>query len=53
MKITMEQDRITVMLDKRVTAKLRKIQAKQIQATVKAVSFSKVLNDVLRKRFNI
>jgi len=42
-------DRITVMLDKDLAKKLRTMQAKMIQNSAKSVSFSSVLNSVLRK----
>jgi len=44
-----KSNRITVMLDKEIDKKLRNKQAKMIQTTVGTVSFSKVLNEVLRK----
>jgi hypothetical protein len=37
------------MLDEDLMDKLRVIQAKMIQTTTSSVSFSKVINDVLRK----
>ncbi|HSB84462.1 MAG TPA: hypothetical protein VLD64_08260 [Nitrosarchaeum sp.] len=43
------QKRTTFMLDEDVMDKLRVIQAKMIQTTTSSVSFSKVINDVLRK----
>ena len=42
--------RITIMLDDDLLKKLHEIQAKQIKKTQKSVSFSRVLNEVLRKR---
>ena len=41
--------RITIMLDDDLVRKLHEIQAKQIKASTKSVSFSRVLNDVARK----
>ena len=41
--------RITIMLDDDLDKKLRLLQAKQIRDTSKSASFSRVLNDVLRK----
>jgi hypothetical protein len=41
--------RITIMLDDNLSIKLRKIQAKQIEKSDKSVSFSQVINEVLRK----
>ena len=41
--------RITVMLDDDNIKKLRALQAKKIKESTKSVSFSRVLNDVLRK----
>ena len=42
--------RITIVLDDDLLKKLHEIQAKQIKKTQKSVSFSRVLNEVLRKR---
>ena len=41
--------RITIMLDEDLVKKLHEIQAKQIKTATKSVSFSAVLNEVLRK----
>ena len=41
--------RITVMIDDDLEEKLRQLQAKQIAKTMKSVSFSGTLNDVIRK----
>jgi hypothetical protein len=41
--------RITIMLDDDLLKKLHEIQAKQIKISVKSVSFSHVMNEVLRK----
>ena len=41
--------RITIMLDDDLVKKLYEIQAKQIKNSTKSVSFSHVLNEVLRK----
>ena len=41
--------RITVMIDENLDKKLRLLQAKKIQATSKSVSYSRVLNEVLRR----
>ena len=41
--------RITVVLDDDLTVWLRHIQAKQIKNSAHSVSFSRVLNDTLRK----
>jgi len=40
--------RITIMIDDDLDKKLRSIQAKTIQSTTSSVSFSKVLNEVIR-----
>ena len=45
----MKSKPVTVMLDIPVLKKLRLIQALKINKTQKSVSFSRVLNDVLRK----
>jgi len=44
--------RITIMIDDDIDKKLHLIQAKQISKTRGAVSFSKVLNEILRKQLN-
>jgi len=41
--------RITIMLEDDLIKKLHEIQAKQIKQSTKSVSFSRVLNEVLRK----
>ncbi|MCH9041456.1 MAG: hypothetical protein IIB80_04775 [Thaumarchaeota archaeon] len=41
--------RITIVLDEYNAKKLRTLQAKKICKSEKSVSFSKVLNEVLRK----
>jgi len=41
--------RITIMLDDVLVKKLHEMQAKQIRESKKSVSFSRVLNEVLRK----
>lgn len=41
--------RITIMLDDDLDKKLRMLQAKMIQTTAGSVSFSKVINEELRK----
>ena len=40
--------RVTIMLDDDLDRKLRLVQAKAIQSTTSSVSFSGVLNEVLR-----
>jgi len=40
--------RVTIMLDEDLDKKLRLIQAKAIQSTTSSVSFSTVLNEVIR-----
>jgi len=42
-------NRVTIMIDIDLDKKLRMKQAKMIQTTNKSVSFSSILNDVLRK----
>jgi len=42
--------RITIMIDDDLDKKLHLIQAKAIQSTNSAVSFSSVLNKILRKK---
>jgi hypothetical protein len=41
--------RITIMIDDDLDKKLREIQAKKIQTTTSSVSYSKVINETLRK----
>jgi len=41
--------RITVVLDDELVKKLRNLQAKMINKSSKSVSFSRVINEVLRK----
>ena len=41
--------RITVMIEDEVIEKLRILQAKQIKERTSAVSFSQVINEVLKK----
>ncbi len=41
--------RITITLDDDLNKKLHELQAKQIKDSKKAVSFSRVLNEMLRK----
>lgn len=41
--------RVTIMIDDDLDKKLRLRQAKTIQQTTSSVSFSKILNEVLRK----
>jgi len=42
--------RITIMIDDVIDKKLRLIQAKQISKTNSSVSYSSVINEVLRKQ---
>ena len=42
--------RVTIMLDDDLDKKLRLIQAKAIQNTNSSVSFSRVVNETLRKK---
>jgi len=42
--------RITIVLNDDLLKKLHEIQAKQIKKSTKSVSFSRVLNEVLRKK---
>ena len=41
--------RITIVLDDDLVKKLHEIQAKQIKQSTKSVSFSRVLNEMVRK----
>jgi len=42
--------RITIMIDEDLDKKLRLMQAKQIHNTASSISYSKVINDVIRKQ---
>jgi len=42
--------RVTIMMDDDLDKKLRSIQAKAIQSTTSSVSFSKVINETIRKQ---
>jgi len=42
--------RITIMIDDDLDKKLRLIQAKAIQNTTSSVSYSRVINETLRKK---
>ena len=45
----MTSSRITILLDDDIVKKLRAIQANQIKQSPKSISFSKVVNEELRK----
>ncbi len=45
----LEQDRITIMLDKESHKKLRILQAAKIRKTNSSVSFSAIMNDIIKK----
>ncbi len=42
--------RITIMIDDDLDKKLRLIQANAIQSTASSVSYSKIINETLRKK---
>lgn len=42
-------EKITIVLDDDLIKKLREKQGKEIQKKLTAVSFSKIINDILRK----
>jgi len=42
-------EKITIVLDDDLVKKLRDKQAKEIQKKLETVSFSKIVNDILRK----
>ncbi len=48
-EVIMLSRRVTVMIDDDLDKKLRKIQSRKIEATTASYSYSKTLNDVLRK----
>ena len=41
--------RVTIMIEDELDKKIRKIQARRIPAEEKSISYSKVINDTLRK----
>jgi len=41
--------RVTIMLDHDLDNKLRLLQAKELEKSMESVSFSRTLNDVIRK----
>ncbi len=41
--------RVTIVLDDDLSKKLRSIQAKKVSQSTKSISFSRVINDELRK----
>lgn len=40
---------VTVMIDEDVMKKLRELHSKQVSKSLKAVSFSRIVNEVLKK----
>ena len=42
--------RVTVMIDENLDKKIRVLQAKQIKKTTGSVSYSRVLNELLKKQ---
>jgi len=42
--------RVTIMIDENLDKKIRFIQAKQIKKTTGSVSYSRVLNELLKKQ---
>ncbi len=42
--------RVTVVFDEDLLVKLRNLQAQKIKKTSKAVSFSAIVNDIIRKQ---
>ncbi len=44
--------RVTIVLDEVIVKKLRIIQSKQISKSTNSVSFSRVINEILRKALN-
>ena len=45
--------RITIVLDDRLLAKLRDIQSKKLKTSVKAVSFSSIVNEQLAEHLKV
>jgi len=45
----MKYKRVTIMMGNDLDKKLRMLQAKRIQKEQKSISYSKVINDILRK----
>ncbi len=50
--MTKEYDRITIMFDNALLKKIRVIQSKQIATSNKNVSFSSVVNEILKKELS-
>ena len=44
--------RITITIEKNVESKIREIQAEKILATNRSISFSQVVNDILKNALN-
>ncbi len=44
--------RITITIEKNVESKIREIQAEKILSTNRSISFSKVVNDILKNALN-
>ncbi len=42
--------RITIMIDDELDKKIRLLQAKAIQSTGRSISYSSIINDLLRKK---
>jgi len=49
MDVMLMSKRVTIVLDDDLVKKLREIQSKLIKESASSVSFSRVLNDVVRK----
>ncbi len=45
--------RVTIMLDEGLTKKLRLLQAKRLKGSKKSISFSTVLNEAIRKVYEV
>jgi hypothetical protein len=44
--------RVTIMLDDDIDKNIRSIQAKKMESTLRFVSFSSVINEILRNNLN-
>jgi len=49
----MNGDRVTIVLDPKLTKLLRDEQAKQIRTSQTSISFSKVLNEIIAKHYKL
>ncbi len=53
MTLKSDSRRVTMVIEGPVDRKIREIQAKRIRTSQKAVSYSRVINDILKKKLRI